>query len=322
MACAFAFAVGVVALSGVSAEAKTVKKKMATEKYLYTVGDTTSPYGITNLKINGKSIKKMKSKVKVIKRATHPTGIYKPATYYTSSSAYKNAKAYRKAVGSFKYAADYDYYIKFLKPGTYTITYDEYSYDINYEWVSSKNCDRCVGTTYRYRHTEKYKVVKSTTPVNSVKLGSAKQGKTTSYGAYSSTSTSVSNRFLKKGTTSGKISVSMNKANYSITNILVRTQDSKGNYTYKVYKNGSTVKYSTGKDEWKDSSSHDMGKSLYKETRVYVGYKNKFTGASSTYSIDSDGDPVITERYSDGSTYKDYGSTYGNCTRYFTFYQK
>ncbi|MCR4674678.1 MAG: hypothetical protein K5675_06695 [Lachnospiraceae bacterium] len=131
--------------------------------------------------------------------------------------------------------------------------------------------------------TIKVKVAKTRTPVvSSVTLGS--KGKYSS--SYESAdgyfkSTSVNNPFLSGS--KGKVTVKMG-SNSKLMDIVVKTYDKNGDEVYKIYKNKKNVTF--GKYAEKYTSSYKsasysysyVNEGLYKETVVYVFYKDKVGG--------------------------------------------
>ena len=111
-------------VTGQSAEAITINKKVVNDRGIFSVGGESSLTG-SNIKINGKKISKMKKKVKSVKTGySNYGGDYQKTGYYNASSAYKAGKC--KGDG-YKYYREDSYTFRFLKPGTYTISYVDYT---------------------------------------------------------------------------------------------------------------------------------------------------------------------------------------------------
>lgn len=125
-------------ISGVTAEAKIVTEKQEAYKYVHVVGDTYFVNDVSGLKINGKKYSKMKKKVKTTVTATSPDGFsYRTKAYFRDSDSYATYGDYTEATtGATKYISQYDYKFRFLKTGTYTISYNEYvQEDLETEYI-------------------------------------------------------------------------------------------------------------------------------------------------------------------------------------------
>lgn len=123
----FVFAMAMV-MAGVTAEAKVITEKQEADKTIHTIGDTYSIHSVSGLKINKKKYSKMKSKVKTTVTGTYPGNFsYKTKSYFRYSDSYSTYGDYTEATeGSRKYIAENSYKFRFLKAGTYTITYNKY----------------------------------------------------------------------------------------------------------------------------------------------------------------------------------------------------
>lgn len=318
-----AFALALVFTGNVAA-AKTVK---STEKQIYHVGSTKSVSG-ADIKINKKSLSKMKKKVKAVKTGSDSKAFSYHVKDYTEETE-KNALAYKKYTS---------YELTFLKAGTYTITVTTYGKDygsssyVNDEWVYSK--DELV----KYVTTYKIKVLKTDEIVASVQLGKAKISNKTTWektGGYSSISTRKT--FLSGS--KGKLTVKMADKNYKIQSIIIATYDKKGNKIYKAVKNKKSVTFGKYKRKHTYSYSYEDGgkyyeysTQLFKPTEVYISYKNMFTGEYTKWTVKKDkkGKATIVHvknKDSDGDSYtydtepsEFYGD--GICTSSYTFYKK
>lgn len=153
-----------------------------------------------------------------------------------------------------------------------------------------------------YTHVEVYKVVASTNILKSVKLGKSTNKSYTVGKEGGSTQSIKRGKFLTGK--SGKVTVSMGP-DYALTSILARTYDADGNVEYKLVKNKGTVTYgqnrSGSKSEEGASVTYET-KSQFKSTAIYVFYKDKTTGESTTVKSegkDADGNQtfVIEEKY-------------------------
>lgn len=148
-----------------------------------------------------------------------------------------------------------------------------------------------IKTTYNTQ----YKVLKTRGVISSVQLGKAKITNKDTQKAYSSSSSS-SRSFLSGN--SGKLTVKMANSNYSIMSIVVKTYDKDGKPVYKKVSNKKNLGY--GLYKRRDTYYSSSVTSLYKETVVYVSYKNKFTGEFckiNNITTDASGDPVFSVTY-------------------------
>lgn len=372
-----------VAASGFVSEAKTINRTETLEKEILYVGSEKDCDGVSGIKINNKATSKSKKKVKTSKTSSDPTGMtYHTKAYfdywdsgypYNSYDDYNNA--YNNAI---KYKATADYTLRFLKAGTYTVSYTKYSkqhlyasssyqngkymyqiYDgdtnklVSNDWfeyktlndssyyqgVSSKKiyasgneydaelveasiktgADKqqhlyyqpanVIKTTYK----QPYKVLKTSKIISSVQLGKTKLTNADSRGGYSSSSSS--RRSFLSGN-SGKLTVKAADKNYSITSIVVRTYDKDGKPVYTKVGNKKKINYGLNKGKYTYSSEYSSyarsKTSLYKETTVYVCYKNKYTGAFyrvDSVSKDQYGNYVISYTYRNAGDTKDSKST-------------
>ncbi len=122
----FVFTMAVV-MAGVTAEAKVITEKQDSYKYVYTVGNTYSVDHVNGLKINGKKYSKVKSKVKTTVTGTYPEGFSYRTKAYFDRESYVTSGDYTEATeGSRKYISENSYKFRFLKTGTYTISYNVY----------------------------------------------------------------------------------------------------------------------------------------------------------------------------------------------------
>ncbi|MDE6432919.1 MAG: hypothetical protein K2L07_01670 [Lachnospiraceae bacterium] len=187
-----------------------------------------------------------------------------------------------------------------------------------------------VKTTY----SRQYKVLKTSKIISSVQLGKTKLTRADSKGAYSSSSSSQ--RTFLSGN-SGKLTAKTADKNYIITSIVVLTYDKEGKPVYTKVSNKKKINYGLNKRMSSFSSQYSSysysNTSLYKETTVYVSYKNKFTGAFlrvDSIAKDKYGHDIISYTYRNaGDTKNSKGTAYsmglymGNgCTESYTFYKK
>jgi len=131
----------VLAASGFVSEAKTINKKEVLDKEISYVGNEIDFNNITSVKINNKKTSKYKKKVKASKTDSDPTGFqYYTKAYFKDSDAYNSWDEYYDAKGeAYKYVGTSDYTLRFLKAGTYTISYVKYSKeDLEMEFETSK----------------------------------------------------------------------------------------------------------------------------------------------------------------------------------------
>lgn len=302
-----AFALALVFTGNVAA-AKTVK---STVKQVVSVGDTTE-FSCVNIKIN----KKMKKNIKVVKTGSDP----KAVVYHVKDYNYETAKE----TSAFKKHTRYE--LTFLKTGTYTITVTRYHAPIT-------GTPYIVDGKYTYRKEElsklvttyKFKVLKTDEKVASVQLGKAKiSNKTTreKTGGYSKIKTEKP--FLSGS--KGKLTVKMADKNYKIQSIIIATYDKKGDAIYKAVKNKKSVTFGKYKQKYYSTQ-------LFKPTKVYISYKNMFTGAYTKWTVkkDEEGKPTIVhvkDKSSGGSnTYDTDPSDFdgdGSCAigTPYTFYKK
>ncbi len=283
----FAIIVSLFSFSSGSVEAKSKKKNLT---YVVCVGDTTSVYNVKNFKINKKSPTSGSLRKKVY--------VYKTDQYAANAMIYK--KANRENPVYFSNTASYE--IKFLKPGTYKFTYDTF---VTCETVKEKT-----KPGYVEKNTITYKVYSTNRGVKSIKLGKAFYSYDAKYGADTSSSTKKYNMWVKGST--AKIKVSMAKK-CKINSILVSYRNKEGKYKYTLVKNGKKAPLSQyGSNGEKDG---------FRITNIYVGYKDKVTGTSTTFSVDKKTGEVRTTVKRKGQkteVYK-YLETYGAVSS-FTFY--
>ena len=145
LACTFVFAL---AATTVVTDAAIITEKPDPNVYTVGVGSTTYVSG-ANIKINKKSPKKLKKKIKIVNTTTNPKGTSYDigGAHFNTSAAYADNNAYNAVMEyRYKYKATAGYDLQFKKPGTYTITYESYAeedidseyidevYDENYGW--------------------------------------------------------------------------------------------------------------------------------------------------------------------------------------------
>ncbi len=385
-----------VSASNITAEAKIVTKKMDEKKEVVSVGYEVDINDASGIKVNKKSLAKSKKKVKSVQTATNPEStFYHTKAYFANSAAYGEGSAATAAynnnyTNAIKYIATGDYELRFLKTGTYKITYNTYeqenigrigeriydpedkeyyntssvydpatgkyyyrfySYDRELvlnngelferkqlEWTETDEDgipETVYGDTYfegvtthaiyaysssedtyvtaviatggdgkphvkynpaneiKYVHTTSYKVLKTTNPVASIKLGKTNMYVNKSANkAYGSKASVVYRKFLKGN--SGKLTVKMSNKNYKLTGILVVTYDAEGNPLYQKVGNKKTIAYGSqylkrtrsGKDYYTGVETYsEVDTSMYKPTTIYIAYQNKHTGAFSKFDL-------------------------------------
>lgn len=312
------FVLGAVAFSGISADAATITKKpTVNSKQTVAIGATTGVDDVSNFKINGKSYKKYKKKVKVVQTGNDPDHWTNKGTKtkYIDDEFISDQEKYKQSQYNNKYISAQSYDIKFLKAGTYTISYDTYSEGAsktvdNADNVSSTTTSELIKTTYKFT----YKVVPTTDPLKVFALGKTKYTYTTkNSGNKVNTKTVIKNKFLRGN--SGKLSMKASSKNYAVTSAFVVSYDAQGKVVVTASGNGKKVNYGKYKKQGqrvyaktkvdangnviykKDAAGKDTydvdydvvttGKyaSKYKPTTVYYGYRDKFTGASVTFSV-------------------------------------
>lgn len=336
-----------IAAPGFVSEAKTINKKVVLDKTISYVGKEVYVSNGAGIKINNKSTSKYKKKIKTSKTDSNPMGFsYYTKACFTDYDAYDTYDDYSSArYDEKKYIAENDYTLRFLKAGTYTVSYVKYEKEslkmesdsekkVNGKWVyyyklkdhdgklsselfekkeingetyyqgvSSKKIYASIDGGYaeaaikvgadkkqhvycnprnviKTTYSRQYKVLKTSRIISSVQLGKTKLTKSDSCGAYSSSSSSQ--RAFLSGN-SGKLTVKAADSNYSITSIVVLTYDKEGKPVYTKVNNKKKINFglNKSKDSYTSKYSSYSKTSLYKETTVYVCYKNKFTGAFS-----------------------------------------
>ncbi|MBE5881979.1 MAG: hypothetical protein E7289_06725 [Lachnospiraceae bacterium] len=312
----------------VDAKVTTIVEKDVQTPSIVEVGDSVTYYDVSGMKINKKSVKKMKSKVKNIVLGSNSTGVYIPASYY-SQNAYSSYTAYLNAQNNFKYIGTTDYEFTFKKTGTYTFTWYTYRTSTSYVQVPGKDYGSYDVTVTKVAHTKKYKVVKNSNILKSITLGKAKvTSSRTAKDNGSRSGTTVANYYLSGS--SGKIKVSLNSP-YKVMSIIVKTYDAEGNAVYQQVKNkgkvvfGKYVRDDSYIDSY-DSKYNSITKDLMKETEVYIAYKNTFTGEYTKHVLKTDayGRQYVEcqyKYYNDPQVYTGNG-TGGNCVLSYTFYKK
>ena len=312
------FVLGAVAFSGISADAATITKKpTVNSKQTVAIGDTTGVDNVSNFKINGKSYKKYKKKVKVVQTGNDPDHWtnWGTKTKYIDNEFISDQEKYDQSQYNNKYISAQSYDIKFLKAGTYTISYDTYSEGDsktvdNADNVSSTTTSELIKTTYKFT----YKVVPTTNPLKVFALGKTKYTYTTkNSGNKVNTKTVIKNKFLSGN--SGKLSMKASSKNYAVTSAFVVSYDAQGKVVVTASGNGKKVNYGKYKRQGQsvcaktkvDANGNVIYKkdaagkntydvdydvvttskyaSKYKPTTVYYGYRDKFTGASVTFSV-------------------------------------
>ena len=107
-----------------AAKTITVKEKNG---YTYYIGSSRNIYGATGLKINGKSMKKMASKVSASVTETNLRGFgYQKAAYVDGYGYYATNNEAYNAQNNTKYLTTNNYSLMFLKTGSYKVTYTKY----------------------------------------------------------------------------------------------------------------------------------------------------------------------------------------------------
>jgi len=329
---AFVLALGMMLAAGTDAKAATTT---VTESYEQTpevmnVGDTYNIYDGINVKINNKAVKKSRKKVRAILTDKENAGCIIPASYY-EREFYNSVADYEKAKDNTTAKATCDYTFVFKKAGTYTFTWERYYSRARWVDVPGQTYKLRNVEVTKYVYTKKIKVVKDASVIKSIKLGKAKYTYNRKNSETKNSSTVVVNKYLTG--TSGKLDVKLN-SNYQITSILVMTYDKDGNQVYQQVNNKQTVAYGLNKydttlynvETGVDMNKKSFKKNLMKKTVVFIGYKDKFTGEYSKYTIKVD--PTTQEKYieveyqnygkdDDGKPYpvetrKVYGSLYHN----------
>lgn len=136
-------------IPGVVSEARTINKNVTEDKAIYTVGEETYLYNVSGLKINKKAVKKYKKKIKASVTDTDESAFdYQTKAYFKDSDAYAQYDDYRNATtNARKYLGSSDYILRFLKAGTYTVSwvrYEKEELDMEYstcKYVNGKYVD-------------------------------------------------------------------------------------------------------------------------------------------------------------------------------------
>lgn len=283
------------------------------------IGDEISVNSVSNLKINGKSLSKYKKKVKAIRTYHNTRGVSNPkdVTIYINDEIEDvfapDSEDAKQSADNEKYIATDNYNLKFLKTGTYKISYDQY---YGLESTESYNADgktKTIKYTLKKKHYEElYKVVQTVSPIKKITLGKNKItyiNKSTA--TKKNTKTIINYRFLQGS--KGKLTFSANK-NYKITSAYVVTYNEKGDAVYTPAGNKKTVKYGTNKSKWvderrqivqdangKNATKEDpvtgdivyefqkvkvgYSNSKYKPTTIVYGYKDSYTGSYTNYAL-------------------------------------
>lgn len=317
-AAAMTLALGVTALAGVDANAATITNDpQKNTKQTISVGTTISRGDITNLKINGKKVSKMKKKVKTVQTAKDTTAyINRDTRTYIVDDEFKADKEDYEAqyYDNYKYITTGDYEFTFLKTGTYKISYDRYEVgETKEEWSADGTSKTYTYELIKTHYVDTYKVVTTTDPIKSFTLGKNKITNTyKSNGTKYSRKTVTKYRYLKGK--SGKLTIKTNK-NYKLTSAFVVTYNEDGTVNVAATGNKQKITYGTGKYSTKtqvaryvydangelipvkDATGKETGKyqaelvttsvytSKYKETEIHYGYKDSFTGSYTTYSV-------------------------------------
>ena len=144
-------------IPGMVSEAKTINKKVTENKVVCTLGYEATLYDVAGLKINNKSAKKYKKKIKTVVTDTNPSGFYyQTKAYFKDSDAYVQYDDYTNATeNARKYVAYNDYTIRFLKTGTYTISWVEYEKeDLDMLYSTSKTVNGKTVSYYKLKDND------------------------------------------------------------------------------------------------------------------------------------------------------------------------
>ncbi len=144
-------------IPGMVSEAKTINKKVTENKVVCTLGYERTLNNVAGLKINNKSANKYKKKIKTIVTDTHPSGFYyQTKAYFKDSDAYVQYDDYTNATeNARKYVAYNDYSIRFLKTGTYTISWVEYEKeDLDMLYSTSKTVNGKTVSYYKLKDND------------------------------------------------------------------------------------------------------------------------------------------------------------------------
>lgn len=309
-------AIGAIAISGVDAQAKTVDQPKQTYKYTTLVGESIDLHYITNLKINGKKYTKgsIKKKVKTVqtgKNVDYWNSYNGDYIEYFDSDDVPDTEAHKAQQQNYKRIYMQNYNLTFLKAGQYKITYDKYSSGTSEKVKLDAKTYKVTPVLEKTSYEETYKVLETTSPIKSVKLGkTTRKYTTTRSGSKVTEKVSIKNRYLKGA--SGKLVMKMNK-NYKLTSAFAVTYDAAGNQVITPVANNQKVTFSAGKfagvktvDKIVQDAKGDVTvtdpttgdtyvqmqtvttkeyNSKYKTTAIYYGYADKFTGDYLTYSI-------------------------------------
>lgn len=144
-------------IPGMVSEAKTINKKVTENKVVCTLGYERTLNNVAGLKINNKSANKYKKKIKTIVTDTHPSGFYyQTKAYFKDSDAYVQYDDYTNATeNARKYVAYNDYTLRFLKTGTYTISWVEYEKeDLDMLYSTSKTVNGKTVSYYKLKDND------------------------------------------------------------------------------------------------------------------------------------------------------------------------
>ncbi|MCR5469169.1 MAG: hypothetical protein K6F37_09425 [Lachnospiraceae bacterium] len=252
----------------------TVKYKTYYNKYSYSFRYATSDYTLTT--------------------TDNLTGKQTTSAGFTWKSDVNGNSYYENAAGAiYAYSDDEDSYVKATLDSTGALLYQ--------------------GREYGEKEVTRKVIVTGTTPVvKKISLGNASYEYTRNVAddkTYSYTSKIKDQLSGKKG----KLSVSMGDG-YAIKDIIVMTYDKDGNEVYKLVKNNKTVTFGAYayKSEYSSSyssqytsytsSTNRVSTRMFKETRVYVFYKDKKTGGYTDIKkiekkTDDDGKPYYEFTY-------------------------
>ena len=257
-----AFIVSAFSFPSIPVEAKAKTTKLKTQKYEYSVGSARYYDSVTDLKV-----KKGGKKVKKKKLYTNRNSVkLRTAKWYTSGT---------KNQFSYKYKTTYGYALYFLKPGTYTVTYNTYESS-----TSGRDAKGYyAGPGKIVKHTEKITVRSSSEyGVKSVKLGSAIDSYSVSKSGFKTTTTSKYKPYLS--TTTAKLTVTMEKG-YKLESITLQGYDATGRWVSVPAKNKSKVNVFTYKEPGSNYAPATYVRVKFKtpygysSSETYVFYYNK-----------------------------------------------
>ena len=282
---------------------KTIQYSTNARAYKSWTGSFTEYYD-DDAVYNTETYKKERLNYKWISTSCYDLTFLKPGTYKVSYDTYNTSSRNYNFEDSLSDKADF----------YWNDTADCYA---QYEISADTKTAKVTPVLFKTQHVDTYKVVQTTEGLKTIALGKSKQTNTVSSNGTKTTSkTTYKNRYLKGK--SGKVKYTMNK-NYSLTSAIAVTRDAAGNIVITPANKNSKIAYSAGvytkteshkeyvldaegnrtyevnpttglKDYSKPIKKEVVDgthKAKYKETTIYYGYKDKYTGDYTKYGVAS-----------------------------------